>query len=159
MTVRSHPSSCRLQISPPSAPGEAMEIVNQLGVPIERVAIGGRDGKFYWAGHVAAGAKARAEAVAVAEIRVWLRRATKENQPANPPGMDASIWNEAMRYNRYRYYYPSYTSYQVTMEEFSTGKDDGSFQGSPTGNVYRRDAPVPPRLSRGPPPGKKPVFT
>jgi hypothetical protein len=105
LTVRSRPSTCRLEITPIPDSSGVLQIENRLGVPIDRVAIRGRDGKYYEAAQVAPGAKARAKPTTLQEIRFWLSAADTENQPLFPPGMDQRSWNRVMRSSRHYYYY------------------------------------------------------
>jgi len=105
LTVRSGPSSCRLNIAKPSAGNAALEIENRLGTPIERVAICGRDGKFYSAENVGLGAKARAAETTAEKVNSWLVKICAENRPEYPLGADPRDWRQSSFTNSRSYYW------------------------------------------------------
>ncbi|MCC6126785.1 MAG: hypothetical protein IT426_17620 [Pirellulales bacterium] len=106
LTVRSGPSSCRLDIAKSSAKKAALTVENRLGTALDQLAICGRDGKYYLAKNVGAGAKAEANETTFEKISSMLAAAYGQNQPGFPDGVDPrDMRNSAFGRSRYFWYY------------------------------------------------------
>ncbi len=110
LTVRSGPSACRLNIDQSSDPNALPTIENHLGAAIDRLAICGRDGKYYYAENVGEGAKVHARKTTAKEIRSWLNKCRFDNQPVYPSGGDPRDWNRSSFTNRRSYYYSNFSN-------------------------------------------------
>ncbi|MBN1908158.1 MAG: hypothetical protein JW818_00330 [Pirellulales bacterium] len=91
LTVRSAPTSRRLVIGPSPGLTDELEVTNELGVQIDRLAIRSKEGKYYWVANVGLGKTARATLTDLKQIKPWLGEPATANLPVSPLGAPAPI--------------------------------------------------------------------
>jgi hypothetical protein len=85
--VRSRQTSAGLTIARQTG-ADVLKVTNRLGVPIEDAAIRGRDGNYYLAHDVPAGATADAALATRGEVAALVSQACAAHRPEYPPGLD-----------------------------------------------------------------------
>lgn len=88
LTVRSRKSRRQLELGTPAEKTGPLPLVNHLDTHIDQLLIRTKDGKYYWASNVEAGAAAKAEPVDPLVASPRLQRTFMDHQPTPLPGMN-----------------------------------------------------------------------
>lgn len=88
LTLRSRPSSRKLELREPPDEAEPLPLTNRLGTQIEQLLIRTEDGKYYWASDVAADAAVQADPVDPVVASQRLQKTFMQHVPTFVLGMD-----------------------------------------------------------------------
>jgi hypothetical protein len=110
LTIRSHPTSIRLNVIRSSDPAVPPTVENKLGVRIADLAICDDKGQFYFIENLDPDARKQTRKCKAEEIQAWCGKIASYNRPEFLPEMDPNMVNMNSMQRRRSY---SYSYYQL----------------------------------------------
>jgi hypothetical protein len=119
LTIRSHPTSIRLNVIRSADPAAPPTVENKLGVRIADLAIRGGDGQFYYIENLDPDARKQTRKCKAEEIQAWCGKIAGFNRPEFSPEMNPNLVNMNSMQRRRSYSYNYYQFQNVAPVDMS----------------------------------------